>query len=387
MLPWKRGDVLVSGIQHFAFGSYPFLYRHPGEFSRGDRVMLLDSLVNAVGPIDGKCVVETGTDWTSLWGELLAERLNAKHVVNWLDENNKWAKIKYSDFLYFKYNRDELRCISPQAADNLLADCPGYDTNDPPLFKAACSNSIGLEANQFSSALNRADFNIGSIGRLEKRAAVTAISAAERFASAHPSQRIQVVLFGGTHDRMWLAKIKDASSRLDNLEIVVTGYMWPLPMDALEKMDIFLSSSGSCRASEMLGIPTVAIDVGDGSAIGFVDEAFVDGAKLYRDEHSDAPSDPISYLEAVYSGGKKRRPSHFDADGQWEEYCKIYLKQVKDIDFSRCYNYFDTSKCSMSKRAYASKILTRLVGSRLSQLLLAAAAKQKPYLYDVLSWD
>ena len=46
----------------------------------------------------GNVVIETGTDYTAYWGELLAEKLNGRHIITLLDEYNDKITSKVAPF-------------------------------------------------------------------------------------------------------------------------------------------------------------------------------------------------------------------------------------------------------------------------------------------------
>lgn len=54
-----------------------------GEKELEDKISLL---VSKVDRKSDEIIIETGTDYTALWGELLARELSAKHFIMFLDE-------------------------------------------------------------------------------------------------------------------------------------------------------------------------------------------------------------------------------------------------------------------------------------------------------------
>lgn len=89
----RNGHVYIDGLEHFAAGFFPFLRDDPASLPKEVTTKHVTELARSIKCVpDMPVIVETGTDWTSYWGELLAKRLKGRHMVLFLDEDNQRAK-------------------------------------------------------------------------------------------------------------------------------------------------------------------------------------------------------------------------------------------------------------------------------------------------------
>ena len=56
----------------------------------------------------------------------------------------------------------------------------------------------------------------------------------------------------------------------DNVELIMTGYMYPIPTKLLEKCDVFFTSAGSAWVCARSGVPTIVYDGNDLKPIGIL---------------------------------------------------------------------------------------------------------------------
>lgn len=363
ILPIRRGEIYVEGLDAHLVGVFPFLREHPNEFSAEQLSKKIDQMSDAVGNVEGFCVVETGTDWSSYWGELLAQRLHARHFIYFLDESTDKVQ-NYLDFFYFKLRRKELSCISKSTARKMFEGMSTVSQSELRSFSAYCTNSIQDFDNAFSRHIKQHEFNIGSIGRLDKPYVTKMLTDINAFANEYPRLDIQVVLFGGA-DRNTVKKIRRFVSRSDNITLMVSGYMWPLPKKTLEMMDVFVSAAGSASVSaKYLGIPTVALDVLGNGAIGFVGEEDYNRDHLYRDQENESPDNLQPYLAKVLSGTVVKRNTDYDECLLWNQICTYFDSLANELTTNEQYAYFDIRKLPLTKHQRIKKIYMRLFGER-----------------------
>lgn len=368
----RKGRVYIDGLEDFAAGFFPFLRDDPASLPKEVTAEHVDQLARTIKCVpDMPVIVETGTDWTSYWGELLAERLRGRHIVLFLDEDNQRVskRIVYFDF---KYRRGEMACITKQTMIRMFEGYRNLSPSEAIDFKAFCTNSIQDFENCFSKNLDRAEFNIGSIGRLDKPYIPSLISDMRTFANRNPDLQIQVVFFGGASLDVE-EKIKRELATCKNINTVVSGYMWPFPKSALESMDVFASAAGSKRLSYSLGIPTVAMDVLGRGAIGFMGDEVVDDDSLYRDVSNKNPSETFLYFEEVLRGNVKSADLSLDLDSQWVEFCNEYQSQLnKALNCESELDYFDVLSLPVSFKSRIRVFLYLILGESTGRRLVEA---------------
>lgn len=95
VLPINSGTVYINGFEKYNHKNFEFLQYYPFVFNKRKIEEYLQILSDYVLKNDTNnfedIVIETGTDYTAYWGELLAKKINAKHIVVFLDENNAFV--------------------------------------------------------------------------------------------------------------------------------------------------------------------------------------------------------------------------------------------------------------------------------------------------------
>lgn len=377
ILASNGGEVYVDGLEQFVVGFFPFLWEDPASLPKSILERRVEGLSRSFCGCDGvPVIVETGTDWTAYWGELLAQRLGARHMVFFLDEDNQKAKSRI-DFFDFKRRRGEMACITKQTMVNLFSDLTGFRSSDAVAFQACCSNSVQDIENDFSRSIVRSEFNIGSVGRLEKLFVPDLIRGISDFSRRFGDTRIQVVFFGGA-DKATEEKVRHSFDNYPNVSVVVSGFMWPFPKGALEKMDVFASASGSCNLSAGLGIPTVVMDVTGKGAIGFSGDKGISGDLLYRTVSNEDPSNVDYYFDKVMNGEVRRTPATLNTAEQWRRFCNEYQNQLDmTLGCTSVASYYDVSNFGISAKKRVKRTVYRILGEKATLALLKFSLSRK----------
>ena len=153
-------------------------------------------MASRVEPTSDEIIIETGTDYTALWGELLARDLNAKHFIMFLDEKNPNVNNDTYAFYKFKYDRNELASISLDSLDYILGKYFELHNKEEHVLKACCTNSVKDIECEWIDCIPKADYTIGSIGRLEKAFVPIIVDGICEFAQKVPDKKIAIVFFG-----------------------------------------------------------------------------------------------------------------------------------------------------------------------------------------------
>lgn len=373
ILATNGGRVYIEGLERFAAGTFAFLKEDPTTFPRGILDRHIEELVAPFRQgCGGPAIVETGTEWTAYWGEILAQRIQARHMVLFLDEDNRRIGDRIG-FFNFKRLRGEMACITEQTMNNLFADVAGYDGSAAVGFQACCTNSVQDISTDFSNKLTLHGFNIGSIGRLDKPFVPGLIDEIRRFAEKHPDLDIQVVFFGGASPAVE-SRVRHAFDSCGNVCATISGFMWPFPKSSICAMDVFASAAGSKNISSELGIPTVAMDVTGSGAIGFVGGADVARNPLYRDEENSSTPEASFYFEQVYRGEVSKTESRLSLRVQWKEFCQEYHKQLDlALNCSSPLSYYDVQAFPISPKKRIKKVAYRLLGEQGTEKMALAA--------------
>lgn len=260
MLPTNTGKVYINGLKEYAGLCYPFIYKSPTSYTWFERRKLLNKLCESLPKTNGPIVIETGTDYSAYWGELLAKKLRAKHIIVFLDEHNDKINKKVAPFFEFKYARRELACINKQAMHVIFGNYFDIPEDKAYGVNCFCSNSVEDYDSPVTGQIIKGDYTIGTIGRLDKPCVPVFVEGIKRFAALNPGKTISAVFFGGATQEI-IDNIKRDIGDIENVVSYFTDYIFPLPVEALRKCDMFVSMSGSALASACVGIPTVDIDL------------------------------------------------------------------------------------------------------------------------------
>lgn len=319
----SKGKTYVEGIRESSIGGFDFLIDAPNLFSKKELKKSINSICKLI-PRNYNVVIETGTDWTAYWGELIAKNVGAQHYIFFLDEYNHRINKNNSKFFEFKYKRGELLCIE----DNIMITTFSkfFKVKKPMSFTAWCTNSIKDFSSDLIEQINRSDYNIGYIGRLEKNCVMQIIENVIKFSQTVKPKNIKLIFFGGG-PKQSLDKIKNKLDVYDNIEYFITGYMWPFPLKALKKCDLFIATAGSARVALHSGVPTVILDVLDSKPLYFLknDSQAVSTLKNKDDK---------SIYDYIYSSlilNEAPAPDKFDFNAEWQIICNDFEKQLNYI--------------------------------------------------------
>lgn len=257
-------------------------------FSKQNVNNTIDSIVKVIGEDDGSAIIETVNGATAQWGELLARRYNCKHVCFALDEAYTVSKSE-SKFLKFKHDRKELAGIAVQTLPKIFEGYYNISESEAYYIDAACSNVVQDCKNEIIDSIPESDYNIGSIGRLEKGFVYPTLNKIKQFALEHSNMTFNVILIGGTTEKSVIRKLKKIVEKIDNLRLIITGFIYPIPRQLVQQVDVFISTAGSALVSVDEKVPTISVDTYTGAPIGILN--YTTKENMYATDNSIYLSD------------------------------------------------------------------------------------------------
>ena len=220
-------------------------------YSSDDNVIIESQLVSLVG-----------------WGELLAEYFQGKHVINYLEEKIDFSASPLSDFMEFKLKRYEvLNSSEERLRCGFGVSFKEEYLNYTHIQRFFCSNVIDFSKDQ-PLEIEKADINILSIGRLDKPYIPKLLSEVKSFANKHPESKINFMLVGGSNAGEEEKSIMQSFISQENVNLIMFGYLFPVPINIVKSADVGISSSNSILVTADQGIPTICIDMYDYDSIG-----------------------------------------------------------------------------------------------------------------------
>lgn len=285
-LGWKvivfsgiKGCVIIPNLNRFLPFIYDELANAPFVFPRRVIENVINKLANVLNDYT-EVVVESGSPHASYWGELLAERINGKHIAFILDERPDRDIVKeYLPFYHFKASRKELAGITENTVKLIFNDCNirfNYDTSLP----ALCQNVVEDYENDLVDLIPKDGYNICILGRLNKKYIFEAVHGIEELASCHLEDKFNIIFIGDSDSKTHKEGILKELRKYSNIKPVFFGYLFPLPSNIFTRFDFCISSAGSAGVCYRQGVPTISIDGKDGKAIGVL--GYSTSNTLYR---------------------------------------------------------------------------------------------------------
>lgn len=327
----RRGKVILDFLTEYSSEIITSLGLPPYDYSKRYCNKMIALLKNKIlYSTDDEIMIESTATSLCMWGEIFAKSVNAKHICIILQEKHNYP-MYFQEYLLFKYNRHELYGINKNSITQMFSLIPGdYEQR---YINAPCNDVIRDVDTNVIKKLSKADYNICSIGRLDKNFVIYGVNEVVFFAKNHLDLTFNLVMIGGG-EASRVSEIKSIVSKQKNINLIITGYLYPIPAVLMHRMDCFYSSAGSSRVSADLGKPTISMSA-DGDPLGIL--YYTTMQTLYKDEEYHYIS-LSEYLEKVLI----------------EKYCEfnkpIYNKVLfdKDKEFQRELDLF----CVSSQKEY-----------------------------------
>lgn len=293
------GTIYVDGLEKFVIATCSFLCREASLFPKKRREALLGYIIERIPVMGDEVVIETGTYYTAYWGELLAKRLQCKHIIVYLDEHNEGIEPEHAKFFHFKFKRGELACITPKTMLEIFNPFWNITMEEAVGIPCYCSNALEDYKSELTGKIETGDYNIGYVGRLEKPVVQTIIEGVKEFAKLNEDKKIAFICYGGAEYSV-VEGIKEQMKGISNMIVFVSGYLFPIPLEAVKKCHIFFSAAGSVLISVKAGIPTVRMNVYTNEPDGFFQE--IGSTFYYRCPDGDKVADYLNMFFIRHEG-------------------------------------------------------------------------------------
>jgi len=345
--------------------NYAFIYS-PLYLRKTDLYKVIEWMVEEVGTDHEEVIIESHTNNLALWGEILAKRLNAKHICLLVGENYKGYNQR---FFEFKHKRKELACNTYQSFVKLFDGYKTISKDECTVLAPVSSYPVVNIQSPVIDDIKKCDWNIGSIGRLGKRYIPFMIEQIKEFTLKYPNKSIQLILVGDDeHGKNVLWKIHKQLDTIFNISITHVGALFPIPRSLFNKLDVVVASAGCARVSAAEKVPTIAIDGNDYRAIGLL--GYTTRNTLFRESGTDI-MDTSEWLEKVLVE-KITEELEFDDNlfTLWDERQKEYERHIMFVEQSACNEeYYDVKKEKVLIDNVFKYFAVHFLGIRFSRLL------------------
>lgn len=365
VIHYRSGPVLLpwfdNGTIHMECIKYPVYY-----YNRRKAEIILRQLESVINDKEyEEVVIESTIVDISTWGEGVASRIQAKHVLYSLQEENLIQNESIKEYMRFKCSRNEVRCINKKSAKFLLDSANIANIGPDAIVLSAYNVSPVADYGYDLCATietKSKDYVIGSVGRLDKPYVIPMVKAIVDYVQKDTNHQYILLLIGGGDDRFGaLDKIEKLCTGIGNLHLYTTGYIYPIPLKLFRLCNIMISSSGSANVCREQGIPTISMDALDGMPIGVV--GYTTENRLYRENE---PILPLSwYLDAVLK--RKEYSITSPIPSKEPDYCR-HLEFIENS--SHVNSYYDMFKIKWDTKYWIQRILMPLIGPKLFHKIL-----------------
>lgn len=237
-------------------------------WSKKQRNAIIDRMCSGLTEND-TVIVESQLLNLTFWGELMAEKIGAKHILNCMEEYIRPLTPKEALFLDFKIKRREILNAAPKRLKMYFGDKmkDEYLEYLNPL-NLLCSNVLTDDDTIEIPEIDKNAMSILSIGRLDKPYIIPMLDEILSFVGANKERTFNFVVVGGSPDGTIEKRIETLFASVENVNVHQCGYMFPVPTKLLNKIDTAIASANSILVAADYGIPTIAVDTKDYKALG-----------------------------------------------------------------------------------------------------------------------
>lgn len=266
-------EILVSEMQPYTQGVFPELMRNPYLYSQHRRKKIVTEVISYIKSFStdsDEILIESNFMAITPWAELIAKKLKARNFIFLIQEDYNIQSKKLLDFFSFKYDRGELSVNTKRALQILFKGYREIPENDDRCLSAYCSNVVEDCQSVLEGKLKEADYNIGSIGRINKPFVLPMVQDVVKYVETHPQKKFNLVFMGGSPYQKDIESIREVCETVKNLNLIITGPLFPIPLCDVQTMDVCISSAGACWSATDAGVLTISIDANDFKPIGII---------------------------------------------------------------------------------------------------------------------
>lgn len=336
-----HGEIKIEALRQFSMNLIPEIGFAFYYINKRTRYKIINRICEGVS-CDDETIIESHLLVQGYWGELIAKACNGRNILNAMEENIKPLSNNEAAFVEFKLKRMEILNASIKSFHRYFNDKykEEYSSYTHDLMRAYCSN-VTTNDDAFECGLSPANYNIMSIGRLDKPYILPMFGEIANFAKKNSRDKMNVIVIGGSPDGGVENKIKMLFSDIKNITLYFYGYLFPIPTKLLQQADVSIAMANSVLVTSDLGIPTIVLDIHDLQPIGIYGRTTTN--QFSRD------NEPIQRIPVLLNDVliehkyNKIAPKAIDIN---EELDKVYGKQIKFLDLSMSQDniYYDVEK-------------------------------------------
>ena len=254
LIPFDRKEYVIHELQFY-----------PCWFSKFRQKRVIERIVRQIGLAE-LYVVESNKLQLGAWGELLAQRLKAKHISFITTEKIKIQNKGTFDFFYTKLQRGEQFSINAPQAKNLFSNFIALEHPDNYYWSAM----QGVEVEEYPfpefDEMPKADYTISSFGRT-KGYFPYMLDELESFVTTHRDKTFNVFFLGD------LKETESIRIKLEkkNVHLVLFPQaVGVVPKQIFTKADVVIATAGCAYLAAENGGKVISMDVNKNVPLGLL---------------------------------------------------------------------------------------------------------------------
>ncbi|MBE6283181.1 MAG: glycosyltransferase family 4 protein [Mediterranea massiliensis] len=266
---FAKGEIVIPNLKVYKKDIIPELQIYPMYFRTKAQQKIVSLMSKGISPNDN-VFIESNSVTLSLWGELLAKRLNAKHIIYNLNENIHVTSSLFN-FFSFKLNRKEIAGISTHSIPNFFKDYIDGISGEETCLKAHhdYQQVADIDYDIPKELYDKSRINVCICGRLVKAFVSKAVEKFAEYALNHSEMEYNLVIIGDDeYHTNFKTRFKCQFEKIKNVNCFMVGFMYPIPRKLLRIMNYGISSAGAVTVLSREGIKTLSIDCNDLLPIG-----------------------------------------------------------------------------------------------------------------------
>lgn len=269
----KKGEIELENLRQYEGNRMMELFFPPSYFSSKQRDRILRVLLSIIG-YDEEYVVESNSPRLSLWGELLASRIGAKHLILEIGEQLEIRSKQEFEFVNFKFDRNEWFAIKPQAVKLKFSDWRNITNEEANNHYFSASMGVTIEDVPITelNGIESADYNILSFGR-RKPYFSNLIDEVVLFSRLCHGERVNLIIMGAVDlKEKEVKQLNDAP----NLRFFQIPPKRPVPKAVFDLCDVVVATAGCANLSFRNGYKTISMNATNGQPLGVMGYTTID---------------------------------------------------------------------------------------------------------------
>lgn len=301
LIPFDKKEYIVHELLFF-----------PCWFTKRQHNKVVERIIRQIGQAE-QIVIESNKLQLGAWGEMLAEKLNAKHINFVTTEKIRIHNKATFDFCYAKLQRHEFFTINKAAVAHIFSIFVSIDHPENYYWSA----SAGVEVEEYPfpifDSLPQADYTITSFGR-RKGYFPYMLLELRLFITKHPNKKFNLFFLGDLNNE---TEIKE-SLKFDNVHLVLyPKAVKVVPKQIFTHSNVIIATAGCANIAARNGGKVISMDVNNNVPFGLLEYTTFDSN--------------------TYSGLYENHLSL----SEWLQTLLIEKKEFQKIDYQRKPHSFD----------------------------------------------